>query len=135
MQNSKDIRETLETFVEKLADDRLPEIDLDRLTAALRGIVDRLAQAESQADELRLLKEDYRLRLAGMLKAIAVVERRRGAMERALDEIAELESLTAEQLRDRHRKISARFRDAFPASYGLVRTGTGLAPRDLADFK
>ncbi len=84
-----------------------------------------LRQALAEHDELiRLrvgldhMRTDYIARITGMIKAVAAASRRRNALALATEEVAALDKMTPDELIDTHRRVSARFRDAFPASFG-----------------
>ncbi len=72
-----------------------------------------------------------------MVKAIAAVERSR---ERAAESIGYLESLNemcAGELIEEYRRVSARFRSAFPTSFGLgpVYSRKSKSLKNVGDFK
>jgi hypothetical protein len=70
---------------------------------------------------LELLRHDYVGRLSGMLKAIAAVDRRHATGSEILAQLEALPGCSTEQLIEQYRRVSARFRDTFPASFGMVR--------------
>ena len=107
-------------FLTLLADDKVSLIDFDELKVRLIDIAATLKSAASQAEQLQLLREDYTQRIAGMLKAVAVVRRNRDESRQALEFIEQLPSLKTEELVETYRKVSARFRDAFPTSFGYM---------------
>ena len=123
-------------FLTLLADDKVSLIDFDELKKRLADIATALEQSSSQAEQLHLLKEDYTQRIAGMLKAIAVVDRTRSESQQALEFLEQLPSLKAQDLVETYRKVSARFRDAFPTSFGY-RSGHPAAKgvRRAEEFK
>lgn len=89
----------------------------------------RIAQLH---EELQNLRSDYIVRIGGMIKAIAAASRRRDALAVAEEEVAALPKMTVMQLIERHRRVSARFRDAFPAGFGGLEVAggsTGRPPR------
>jgi hypothetical protein len=130
---SESLQDILQQVRAALRDQRLPEIDFDRLQAALDGLAELEDERARVVDELSLLREDYAARIAGMLKAVAVVGRRRDAMSEISETINALPHLTAEQLIAQYGKTAARFRDAFPSSFPLhrqTRAGAVQAPQD-----
>ena len=123
-------------FLTLLADDKVSLIDFDELKDRLTDIAAALDGATSQAEQLQLLTEDYTQRIAGMLKAIAVVHRSRNESQQALEFIEQLPSLEPQDLVEAYRKVSARFRDAFPTSFGY-RPGrpASMRVKRAEDFK
>ncbi len=109
------------TYVAELAasldDDHLSLLDFDRLKAWLGEIAPILKSSEAAGVELVLLREDYIARVSGMVKAIAVADRKHSRYETALALIESLPSMSAADLVDCYRRTSARFRDCFPASF------------------
>ena len=114
----------IDRFLALLADENLAQVDFDRLRERLREIAGALEQADAQTEQLRLLKEDYIRRTAGMLKAIAAVRRNGDETRQELEFIEQLPSLDATALLEAYRKVSARFRDAFPTSFGYAPSRT-----------
>ena len=113
-------------------------LDFDRLKSTLDELAIFVETATPWRDELELLREDYIRRISGMEKAIAVVKRGSGHFEQALARIDSLKSLSAAELIEIYRCSQARFRDSFPASFGLVDVGrTSHAGRrqDISQFK
>lgn len=137
MKNDKIPSSYYSDIAAQISDEKLPEIDFDLLSTRLREASGRLRQAEKTAAEFALLKEDYQSRICGMLKAIAAVDRKRGALLSALESIQKLDRLSAADLVECYRSTSARFRDFFPSSFSsLTLNGTSHSRlRDVADFK
>jgi len=105
-------------------------IDFDRLKKWLATAVSKEEAYENLMSQLTAMKEDYQQRIAGMVKAMAAVDRNRDNQQQALELVDGLKDMTGEELVTCYRKTSARFRDMFPASFGLPtschRTKTGL---------
>jgi len=114
----------------------IDEIDFDGLTQWLGEASALLENATAAIEEATLLRHDYRERISGMVKAIAVSSRRRENMQTALDYIEGLPHLSATELIAEYKKTQARFRDAFPASFtpGSAR-GNGRLKGKLEEFK
>jgi len=111
-------------------------IDFDRVKICIQEMSARTRNYESLIEGVQTLRDDYTGRMAGMLKALAAVDRKRDSWAQALDLVERLSSMTAAELVSCYHKISARFRDAFPASFGLPserRSESGL--KDLSQFK
>jgi hypothetical protein len=86
-------------------------------------------KSSSLAAELALLRADYINRIAGMTKAIAAVERSREKIGGAIDLVEQLNGFTSSELIDEYRRVTARFRSAFPTSFGLMPFETGRGQR------
>ena len=105
---------------EALAAEAVTMIDFDRLKIWLDQLAADLPILHRDRDEAKILREDYQNRIGGMLKAIAVAERGRPALGEALEIIDHLPARSATELIDCYRRTSARFRDTFPTSFGLI---------------
>ena len=78
-----------------------------------------LQRAEKTESELELLRSDYLSRIAGMVKAIAAVERSNDKASEAVVYLENLNGMSAGELIEEYRRTSARFRSAFPTTFGL----------------
>lgn len=78
-----------------------------------------LRRAEKAEFELSLLRADYSNRIAGMVKAIAAVARSYDKAAEAVGYLEKLSDLSAAELIEEYRRTSARFRSAFPTTFGL----------------
>jgi hypothetical protein len=107
-------------LVESLTGDNVSLIDFDRMRSWLLETASAFEEIIKLREEVELLRQDYIGRIAGMTKAIAAVNRRPDGWEDALAYLETLPSLDAHELIDHYRKTSARFRDAFPTSFGLL---------------
>ncbi|MEW6050835.1 MAG: hypothetical protein AB1644_07220 [Candidatus Zixiibacteriota bacterium] len=122
---------------EALTEDRLSYIDFDQLRSWLEQLGPVLDRIMASDEELRLLRQDYQGRIAGMLKAIAAADRKQSGLQSVLREAETLADLTSAQLIECYRRTSARFRDCFPTSFGLLiasATPTGREKR-YAEYK
>jgi hypothetical protein len=115
-------------FLELLADEKVSCIDFDELKARLTAIAAELGKTASMAEDLQVLRDDFTQRIGGMLKAIAAVYRKRHDSEQALELVEQLPALTTRDLLEAYRRVSARFRDAFPTSFGYT-PGRSVSPR------
>ncbi len=107
-------------LVDSLAGDNVSLIDFDRLRGWLLETASTFDEIVKLKEEVELLRQDYIGRIAGMTKAIAAVNRNPDGWESALAYLETLPSLGAGELIEQYRKTSARFRDAFPTSFGLL---------------
>ena len=124
-------------LVNSLTGDNISFIDFDRLKQWLVEVTLVLGELDQVREEVELMHQDYIGRIAGMTKAIAAVNRHPDGWENALAFLETLPSLGAGELIEQYRKTSARFRDAFPTSFGLLvdrkRGVDGL--KDLSVYK
>ena len=127
----------LDELLSSLSGDKLSEIDFDKLTDCLQELKSNLADSCKLQAELKLMREDYLNRIAGMVKAITIVERSSGATEKVLAYLEDLENLTAAELIEQYRKTSHRFRIAFPTTFGLppVSSNSSRGLKDTQDYK
>ncbi len=119
--------ETIEQQIEQLRSDaaqltpeRLGRLDFDRLRASLENQARMLEQTAAQKEERQLLRQDLIGRIAGMVKAIAAVSRRTDHVREAVAYTERLDDRSAAELLEEYRLVSARFRDAFPTSFGRL---------------
>jgi hypothetical protein len=107
-------------FRSRLKAETMGEIDFDSLELWLDEISPILSGCRKLTDELTLLRQDYEGRITGMVKALAAADRKGRSFEDALAEIDVLPRLSAHDLVACYRRTAARFRDTFPASYGIT---------------
>ncbi|RKX27000.1 MAG: hypothetical protein DRP45_02080 [Candidatus Zixiibacteriota bacterium] len=119
MENNKSHIAFLEELTERIDDSSVSLLDFDEIRKRLVELKDVLTEHHDLTGQLATLRKDYEQRVAGMVKAIAAVDRKRDTWQEALALVEQLPSLTAELLLEQHRRISARFRDTFPASAHL----------------
>jgi len=103
-----------------LAAEAVTAIDFDRLRLWLEELAGALPDLFRAREESRLLREDYTLRISGMLKAIAVAESGQKPLADASELVDRMSVANVTELIDCYRRISARFRDTFPTSFGLI---------------
>lgn len=112
-------------------------IDFDRLKQWLKATSSRWEQYDRTLSELAVIREDYKQRVAGMVKAMAAVDRKRDGWKQALELIESLDDLSGRELMEVYRKTAVRFRDAFPASFGYLKapSGTTATDKNLNNYK
>ena len=115
--NISDIKEILES----LNAENLTQIDFDKLNGSLTLLLNELPELYQSANEYLHLKKDYIERISGMVKAITAARQNRDDLESTLEYLEGLAGKKSEDLIRQYRIISARFRDTFPASFGLVK--------------
>ena len=127
MENDDKVRYAADLLVQ-LNDEAMAMVDFDRLKVWLSEFGPAMvAQTESLA-QLQLLREDYIGRIGGMVKAIGAADRSGNRVEEALAYVESLQQLDSAELIAQYRKVSACFRDTFPASFnpsGRKRTSVG----------
>lgn len=125
MNADKQTIESIQSAVTALDDRSVDTIDFDRLRTMLTEYADLLESHARTLAEVELLRRDYIDRIAVMARAVAAVRRRQdnAPVGDYIDRLAELD---AARLVEQYRLVSARFRDAFPTSFG----GLG-APRTV----
>ncbi len=137
MTNHNSGQKYIDELLISLKGDKLSEIDFDKLTEWLQEIKTTLDNSCELQSELKLMREDYLNRIAGMLKAVTIVERSSAAPEKVLAYLEDLENLKAAELIEQYRKTSHRFRIAFPTTFGLppvsYNNSTGL--KETKDYK
>lgn len=136
MKNRDDLATRLSAAVMRLENEELAVLDFDELRGTLQEAANRLDASKEGGDELAVLREDYIARIAGMVKAIAAVNRRGSGLAETVELIERLPTLDAESLVSTYRRVTARFRDAFPASFGNLSLSPRPRPHDtLTDYK
>jgi len=90
-----------------------------RISRAFLADLTALERAEKAELELGLLRTDYLSRMAGMVKAIAAIERSHNKATEAVAYLENLNAMSAGELIEEYRRTSARFRSAFPTTFGL----------------
>ncbi len=137
MENHNKHSAYVKELVNSLTGDNISFIDFDRLKDWLVETAPILTEVDQLREDIELMCQDYIGRIAGMTKAVAVVTRHPDGWESALAYLETLPSLSAGELIEQYRKTSARFRDTFPTTFGLLgdrkRGADGL--KDLGVFK
>ena len=131
----KENNQTVEQMLADLKSEQLQMIDLDRLTSLLTHQAGDLRTLKKVREEFEILRADYESRIGGMLKAIALADRKREQVDEALEAVKSLTTMSSAELVESYRVVSARFRDSFPTSFGPLSRGMTMRPRQIADFK
>ena len=136
MANDKSLGDYFQDVSQRLATEAVSLIDFDELSKQLTQAQQVLNSVSQQTEELTTLRRDYEERIAGMAKAIAASEPRKEMSEELLLLCASLETLPTPELLKQYRRVSAKFRDAFPSSFGLLRmTSGGMKKQQYTDYK
>ncbi len=120
-------RDYVQELVGQLQSDQLPLIDFDQLKDWLARSAKWMDEALATKQSAEPLRRDYESRIAGMAKGIAAADRKRDSVDEALRLVEQLPTMSGEQLVACYRHTAARFRDAFPTSFGYL--GSGSIPR------
>ncbi len=118
--NESNYQKLIENTIAELTAENFAEIDFDKLIKLLANLKSKINSAIILEENHKILQTDYIARISGMLKAIAVVNHSREKNENILKLIESLSGLDALSLTGCYRKVSAKFREAFPTSFGLV---------------
>lgn len=123
MENVKAEIAYLEGVVRLMDEAGMARIDFDELRERLQAIGVELAALDKLAEGHTLLRQDCEQRIAGMIKAIAAVDRKRDNWNEAVAQVEELPTLAPAKLLEAYRRVAARFRDCFPGSLGAPSPG------------
>lgn len=113
-------QEKINEVLEMLDDNNLAVLDLNLIKQTILNMKSSIESNETELEEFRLLRQDYIQRVSGMLKAIAALNRNKEETEEILNLIESFEQMPAEKLITIYRKVSAKFRNAFPTSFGII---------------
>ena len=127
MNNAEKSREQLKEACRQLDTKGIELIDFDDLGRLLARLQDEIDREDDLVAQLNLIKEDYRLRIRGMLRALVVNRPDEDDLQAAASLAGEIGDIDAGQLIQAYRRVAARFRNRFPASF----KGTGLRMRCL----
>lgn len=131
---TKVCQEKIEDALEMLDGNNLAALDLNQIKQTILLLKSSLAATDSDLEELNILRQDYIQRLSGMLKAIAALSRNKEETEEILTLIESFDQLPAAKLISIYRKVSAKFRNAFPTSFGIINNYTPKN-KSYADYK
>lgn len=115
----------LRKLAEDITSESLNELNLDALAEALTAAAAQLEEAASLRQDCRLLKDEYRARILGMLKAIIACKPDDDSAFLASRLTGDIEQFRAEQLIRQYHRVAARFRNSFPASFRYLNFGKG----------
>ena len=121
MEKGRNHSEYIAHLLEMLSDEKMSVIDFDHLREWLAGVAEEMSLQQDTKKQLELLRDDYSQRIGGMVKAMAALDRKKDSWQEALSQVESLSSMGARELAECYRMVSARFRDCFPTSFGLLR--------------
>ena len=114
MENSNTHIDTLHDAVLHLNESSLSLVDFDQIKTCLEQTTSQLQSHTQIETDLAMLRQDYQLRIGGMVKAMAAITRNRHHWRDALSFVEKLPELDATALLHEYRRVAARFRDTFP---------------------
>ncbi len=117
LKTAKDNRNYVTELLGQLSEDQLTLVDFDRLRQWLGEIGSVLAEQAERQQGAALLREDYVARIGGMVKAIAAANSGTDRLQQALAYLETLSTMSEAELVEQYRRVSAAFRDTFPASF------------------
>ena len=121
MEKGRNHSEYVAHLLEMLSDEKMSVIDFDYLREWLAGVAEEMSMRQDTKEQLELLRDDYSQRIGGMVKAMAALDRKRDPWQEALSQVESLSSMGSREMVECYRMVSARFRDCFPTSFGLLR--------------
>ncbi|UCG63158.1 MAG: hypothetical protein JSV52_07725 [Candidatus Zixiibacteriota bacterium] len=136
MEKISEYQTLLNETVAKISGEELSTLDFDQLKDLLSEVVTLLDEVGGTFEGLKCLREDYIARISGMEKAIAIAGRASDGLSRALELTDALPTLSAGELIEQYNRTQAKFRDAFPTSYGILqKRQTGRGKQNLSEYK
>lgn len=116
----KSLQNEISQMREDLKNEAVELLDFDRIMQMLDEVQSTWGEHEKLLAELEDLKQDCRRRTIGMLKAVMAGRAKDGDAELAAALADDKHPLDGRELLALHKKISARFRDSFPASFKFL---------------
>ena len=129
MKIAEEDRKLLKEVCGQLDMDAVELIDFDKTGRLLRQLHDGIVSDENLASQLRLIKDDYRLRIIGMLKALIASRFDEDDVRIAAELAGDIDKINTAELTGLYRRVGVKFRNRFPASFKY----TGLRKRRFAD--
>lgn len=129
--------EEIDSTITMLADESVEKIDFDRIVELLKGNRETLEEREVLRGELSEIKEDYRARILGLLKANLACRENDEERELAIRLTDDTIEMSAGELMSYYRRISSRFRRNFPATFRNLSfvNNDRAGHRDWRDYK
>ncbi|MCP4703137.1 MAG: hypothetical protein GY865_00885 [candidate division Zixibacteria bacterium] len=110
-------KDTIDLLCQNLSDEKLEQINFDELIEVLGAVKDNVNQEQETATELEYLKEEYRNRIIGMVKANLACRQNERDADLAVKLSDDISEISAEELVGMYGRTAARFRTNFPASF------------------
>ncbi|RKX20239.1 MAG: hypothetical protein DRP51_06040 [Candidatus Zixiibacteriota bacterium] len=107
----------IDLLCQNLADESIEKIDFDELINILGAVRENIDQEQKTVRELEYLKEEYRNRIIGMVKANLACRENERDTELAVRLSDDISGISAEELVGIYGRAAARFRANFPASF------------------
>ena len=136
VQINNDDRAALKTALSDFKRNSIEMIDFDRLEELLGRLHDRLDSDKNLAAELDMIKDDYRKRIVGMLKAIIVCRPDKEDDRTAACLAGDIGDIDTGELVRLYPRVAARFRQCFPGSFRYMGQSSAVTPNnDWMDHK
>jgi hypothetical protein len=113
-------KETIESVGKALESESIELIDFDLLQKVLACMSTTLETHEKLQSELDFIKEEYRRRIVGMLRANMACKAEADDMEIAAKVSGDISGIETHELVKLYTKAAARFRANFPSSFKYV---------------
>jgi len=113
-------RDTLEMVCNNLKTEAVEKIDFDALIDTLSDTADSIEAYESVNTELTYLKNEYRNRIIGMLKANLACRKNERDIELAARLTGDISEIDCDEMVRTYRRVASRFRANFPTSFGYL---------------
>jgi hypothetical protein len=105
------------TIIRSLDDSAVELIDFDNLRNVLQTMQTTCEEREKISSELVFIKNEYRNRIIGMMKAVMACRHRENDAEVLAQLSGDIENIGADELVALYGRVAARFRDSFPTSF------------------
>lgn len=120
-------KETIDLLYQNLLDEAVEKIDFDVLINILGAVRANVNLEQKTAKELEYLKEEYRNRILGMVKANLACRQNERDADLAVKLSDDISGISAEELVGMYGRVAARFRTNFPASFRYLTIASSSA--------
>ena len=130
-------KETIDLLYQNLTDEAVEKIDFDELIRILGAVRANVNLEQKTAKEFEYLKEEYRNRILGMVKANLACRQNERDADLAVKLSDDISGISAEELVGMYGRVAARFRTNFPASfrYLTMPSSPALNGKNWNEFK
>ncbi len=119
-------KETIDLLYQNLSDEAIEKIDFDELIEILGAVRDNVNLEQKTVSEFEYLKKEYRNRILGMVKANLACRQNERDADLAVKLSDDISGISAEELVGMYRRVAARFRTNFPASFRYLTIPSSL---------
>ena len=134
MENNDQLITGLKECKELIQSEKFEKIDFDKLIHLLEYSVNLLNSFDETQSEICLLKNDIIARISGMEKAVAAALRKPEELAETINLVESLHQLDANKLLNQYKRSQAKFRDAFPSSFGVTKKSS-IHRKDISQYK